>query len=211
MKILIKKLFFRLLTELKNTKVKSDKLFYFIINLESNIEKTTSYVVSYAKTIEDLELIIKERETYFAKMYQEWLANGYICFIVKEIDSTIGIVWLNNTRVVPLEFGYRQILNDKTEAALIDAYVVKNKRGKGVYKALWSQLLKEAKKIGIKTLYAAILNNNVLSFKVHYKLGMKRVTKILYYYRILWFNIYFVRNLKNLVDITYFKKYLKLN
>ena len=136
MKILIKKLIFRLLVELKKTKVKNDKLFIFIINLEGSLEKTTSYIVNQAKTIEDLELIIKEREkTYFAKMYQEWLEKGYICFIVKENDSTIGIVWLNNTKVVPLEFGYKQILNDKTEAALIDAYVVKNKRGKGVYKA----------------------------------------------------------------------------
>lgn len=202
----MKKIYNKIKLIIKNTCFKYDKLYIFKININQNTNTFNIYEIVKANTIDDLKEIIQEREDFFYKMYINWLSKGFICFIAKEEKSTIGIVWLNNTKEVPLEFGYKQKLKTKSEAGLIDAYVLKNKRGKGVYKEIWNNALYEAQKLGINKLYGYILNNNMRSIKVHYRLGMKNVYQILYYTRILWFNLYFKKTFNNLKDISLLKK-----
>lgn len=204
--MLLKKIYLKILYELRNTRFKYDKLYIFKINLFDSGNENKTYEVTKASSINDLKDICEERKGNFADMYKVWLQKGNTCFIVKNEDSTDGIVWLNNTNVVPLEFGYHQKLKDNTEAGLIDAYVLRGKRGKGVYKAIWNKSLQETKKMGITTLYGYILNNNTQSMKVHYKLGMKNVYQILYYYKILWFKLYYVKTLKHKTDILDLKR-----
>lgn len=199
----------RFLSLLKSTNIKHDKLFIFKINLELPNYVSYPYQVTLAKNIGDLEQILIEREDYFKEMYSRWFTNGYICFLVKDESKALGIVWLNNTDTVPLEFGYTQHLASKKEAGLIDAYVIKEKRGKGIYNALWYTALKETKKLGITDLYGYILDKNTNSLVVHYKLGMREIYQVLYYYRILWFNFFYLKHLKKLTDISHFKKFLR--
>jgi len=205
--MIIKKIYRRIWSILINTRIKYGKLYIFKIKLETNQHPKIKNKIELANSIEDLHEIIQERGNDFKKMYEKWLLKGYICFLSKNEKSTIGIVWLNNTNMVALEFGYKQKLKNSSEAGLIDAYVLKEKRGKGVYKTIWNEALNEAQRLGIKTLYGYILNNNIRSIKVHFKLGMKDVYQILYYIRILWFNLYFKKKFRNLKDISLLKKF----
>ena len=205
--MIIKKIYRRIWSILINTRIKYGKLYIFKIKLETNQHPKIKNKIELANSIEDLHEIIQERGNDFKKMYEKWLLKGYICFLSKNEKSTIGIVWLNNTNMVPLEFCYKQKLKNSSEAGLIDAYVLKEKRGKGVYKTIWNEALNEAQRLGIKTLYGYILNNNIRSIKVHFKLGMKDVYQILYYIRILWFNLYFKKKFRNLKDISLLKKF----
>ena len=202
MKKLIKKFY----STIKNIRLRYDKLFIFKVNLIENKKLDSSYNIERAKVIDDIKQIIQERGNGFVRKYKEWLNSGFICFVAKLENDTVGIVWLNNIGNVPLEFGYKQKLKDNTEAGLIDAYVLKEKRGKGIYKTIWNESLLEAQRLGIKTLYAYILNKNISSIKVHYKLGVKDVDKILYYIRILWFNLYFLKTFKSPINIAKFKR-----
>ena len=206
MSMLIRKIFSIIITKLKSTSVRYGKLFFYKLNLTQNKNTSSIYRIVRVNKIDDLMEIIKERENFFTEMYKNWFSKGFICFVAKEEKSTIGILWLANKKEVPLEFGYKQKLNDRTEACIIDGYILKEKRGKGVYKIIWDEVIYEAQKMGIKNLYAQILNKNVRSFKVHYKLGMKDVYQILYYFRILWFNLYFIKRFRNFKDISLFKK-----
>lgn len=205
--MIIKKIFRRIWSIILSTKIKYDKLYIFKINMDLIQHRGGGNRIEIANSIEDLNGILLEREEGFRKMYEDWLSKGYICLLAKKKKSTIGFVWLNNTNIVPLEFNYKQKLKNKREAGLIDAYVLKEKRGKGVYKKIWDEALSEASRLGIKTLYGYIKNENIKSIRVHYKLGMKDVFQILHYFRILWFNIYFKKTFKNLKDISLIKKF----
>lgn len=199
--MLIRKVYDRLKYELLNTQIKIDKLFIYKINLEDINTDASMVKIKKARNLNDIKEVYKERGGNFQGRYQKWLNKGYTCFVAINDGVTIGIVWLNNTDVVPLEFGYHQNLNNKTEAGLIDAYVVKDKRGRGIYKAIWNKALTEAVKMGITTLYGYILKDNILSIKVHYKLGMKNVYQVLYYYKILWFRFYYIKKFKTEIDV----------
>ena len=191
---------------IKNTSFQFDKLYIYRINLIGIKRTSNNFKIVQTNSIDDLKEIIQEREDSFQKRYMNWFSKGLICFIIKEEKSTIGILWLANKKEVPLEFGFKQRLKNDSEAGLIDAYVLKEKRGKGVYKTIWNKAVEEAKKLGIKTLYGYVLHNNMQSIKAHYKLGMKDVYQILYYIRILWFNFYFKKTFKNYKDISSLKK-----
>lgn len=190
---------------IKNTRFQFDKLYIYKINLIGNKRTSNNFKIVKANSIDDLKEIIQERDVSFKRRYIDWFSKGIICFIMKEEKSTIGILWLANKKEVPLEFGCKQRLKNDSEAGIIDAYVLKEKRRKGVYKTLYNKALEEAQRLEIKTLYGYVLSNNIQSIKAHYKLGMKDVYQILYYFRILWFDFHFKRTFKNLKDISSLK------
>ncbi len=199
--MLIRKIYNRLKYEFKNTEIRYDKLFIYKINNENINLDVSLFNVKKACDLNDIKEIYEERGGNFKAMYKRWLQLGYICFIAIKDGVTLGVVWLNNTNTVPLEFGYYQTLINKEEAGLIDAYVLKKHRGKGIYKAIWNEALTEAAKMGITTLYGYVLKDNIISIRVHYRLGMEKVCRTLYYYKILWFRFYYLKSYKTEVDI----------
>lgn len=200
--MLIKKIFRKIKSLVKNANFKNGRLYIFQIDLGSIDKSFNKYKIHEARTISEIHAIIEDREKNFKSMYSKWLSEGFVCFVASENNVAIGVVWMCNNDEVPLEFGYRQKLENKRQAGLIDAYVLKNKRGKGAYKALWNSALNEISERGIDTLYGYILKQNILSFKVHAKLGMTKVVGQLFYFKILWFKFYSLINYSNAKDIT---------
>ena len=187
-----------------------NSLYYYLIDNKAFIDLDDRYEVIKTNDVNELKPIYEEREHYVKKQYENWLKLGYICFIARTEGRTVGLLWLNNTGTVPLEFGRQLILKAKTEAAIIDGYVLKRYRGKGIYKIIWNAVLLEAQKLKVNNLYAQILNNNVISIKVHYPLGMKNVYQRLDYYRIMWFNFFRLKKFIPPIDILELRKDIKL-
>ncbi|HCT30407.1 MAG TPA: hypothetical protein DIW31_06675 [Bacteroidales bacterium] len=195
---------------LKKATLKFERVYFFKIDLktfffELEDEKITVQLVN---NIEDLDDIIAERGESYVIRYEKWFNRKFQCFRATIENKTIGILWLNNTNVVEVLFGYKEkIENSKTEAWVVDGYVLEKYRKLGAYKLIWHTVLFEAKKSEIEYVFAAIQDSNIRSFKVHFKLGMNsNVYKVLYYFKILWFNLYLFKHFASYKNIALLKK-----
>jgi len=194
---------------LKKANLKFEKVFFFKIDLATYCLDLEEGGIKILRTdnIEDLNSIITARGESFLHRYEKWITRGYLCFCAVLENQVIGVLWLNNTDVGEVLFGYKERIKDSnSEAWVIDGYVLDKYRQMGAYKLIWNKVLYMAKDKGIRYIYAAIQNSNHRSFKVHYKLGMNsNVYKILYYFRIAWFNVYITRRFTKLRDIANLK------
>jgi len=185
----------------------SGKLYIFKYEIDVPPINNT-YDVKIATNIDDLSEIVLERGDEIGNMYITWLNSGFTCLIATNEGKTVGLVWIVEGGTVPLEFRYKQKLKHKNEVGLIDAYVLKRERGKGVYRKLWNTALSTIYNRGCNVMYGYILDDNELSFKVHYKMGMVKVDKILKYDKFLVFRIYRVKKLKKGKNIKEYKRFL---
>lgn len=192
-----------------------DKGYFFKIDLESfDFELLNNpTLIKVAVNITELNDIIAERGHTFKRRYENWLNIGHLCYCAIHGDNVVGVLWIHNTERVNILFGYTEKVNDiRTEAWVIDAYIIEKHRGTGIYKYLWSKAMYESKMSGLKYIHAIIQDSNTKSFEVHYALGCSNnVYKIIYYCRLLWFNIRIIRKLPKAMDILKLKKNLTLN
>jgi len=199
----------------KKAKFKFDKLYFFKIDLNdfSFDLRKNDIKIKIAENIQDLKEIISERGATYINRYEKWFKRNYICYYAIIDNKGIGLLWLNNTNIVELLFGYKEKVKDRnTEAWVIDGYVLKEYRGYGAYKLIWHRVLYEAKENGIKYIYAAIYNSNINSFKIHFKLGMNNnVYKILYFFRIIWIKIYLFKYFPRFQNIKELRKDIRFD
>jgi len=200
---------------LKKASFKFDRVYFFKIDLKSfkfDLEGVDIEIIK-TNTVRDLVDIILERGDSHTKRYEKWIQRNYLCYRAVFAGKVIGILWLNNTKLVEVLFGYKErIQNTNTEAWVIDGYVLEKYRRIGAYKLLWHNVLFDAKNRGIEYIYAAIQSSNESSFKVHYKLGMNNnVYKVLYYFRLFWFKIFLTRRFLRFKDIAILKPKIIFN
>jgi GNAT superfamily N-acetyltransferase len=196
------------INKIRNVLIYFNKLYVFKINLNVKITTNPDYEIKFINEIGDIDFIIKERGGDSHDRYVKWLSLGYLCIVASKNNNTIGMVWFVDADSVPLEFNQKQFLKMGKEGGLIDAYVLKNYRGKGVYSTIWYHALNAIKKRGYIAAYGYIRNDNKHSFLVHEKLGMTDVTEIIYYLKLFFFNFYYKKKFNKPKNIKVLKKNL---